>query len=352
MPSLREQLGCWAHERWRTELVLRNPAVAAQFGLTWLDLCNRNETISRADDGRARVCHWRDTSVLTVCRLFPAIGGRLLQHCLNQWPLAWHETPPFHAEPPDASIIMAFRGAERLPQLRACLASLRGQQGLTVEIILVEQSWEPLLDPSSLPGVRYFHARSATPDMAFNKSWALNVGARQALTDRLIFHDGDILAPADYARTACALLRRGYTGARLPRLVFYLDRETSMTVQSEMMLTETNLAVAEVRANCPAILVMDKSAYWRIGGHDETFYGWGGEDDEILQRAQTLKFYPGNFMPFVHLWHPAQVEKHNGRQEREAFTLKKLAIPVDERIAHLVAQALGDFAGPCEARPQ
>jgi predicted glycosyltransferase involved in capsule biosynthesis len=94
---------------------------------------------------------------------------------------------------------------------------------------------------------------------------------------------------------------------------------------------------------------MTRDAYWKIGGHYESFYGWGGEDDEILERAQTLRFYPGWFVPFVHLWHESQPEKHRGTGDREQFTARKLAIPISERIAILTSMNMGSFDGPaCE----
>ncbi|WP_167631286.1 glycosyltransferase family 2 protein [Mariprofundus ferrooxydans] len=341
--SLKQQLGCWAHERWRTELALNVQ------GFSWLDLHNRHESITVADDGRSRVCNWRDTSVLTVCRLFPETGARLLNHCLTQWPIAFSVDSEAVSAELDVSIIIAFRGTERLPQLQACLATLKAQQGVTCEIILVEQSRERLLDDESVPGVRHIHARSVSTDMPFNKSWAMNVGARHARADTLIFHDGDMLAPVGYAASICELVARGYQAARIPRLVFYPDRETSEAVQAKHSLAGIG-QLTEVRQNCRGIsLMIDRDAYWRIGGHDESFYGWGGEDDEILQRAQTLDFYPGGFMPFVHLWHPAQKEKHSGMIEREMFTARKLGLPVAERIAELRSQATGVMAGPCSS---
>jgi len=339
-PSLKQQLGCWLHERWRMELALNMP------GFSWLDLHNRHESITVADGGSSRVCNWRDTSMLTVCRLFPDTGARLLNHCCKQWPIAFSSENETASSKPDVSIIIAFRGTARLLQLQACLATLKAQQGVSSEIILVEQSWQQLLSEEIVPGVRHIHARSLSADMPFNKSWAMNVGARHARAETLIFHDGDMLAPIGYAASVCELAARGYQAARIPRLVFYPDRATSEAVQEHRSLTGIR-QITEVRQNCRGIsLVMDRDAYWSIGGHDESFYGWGGEDDEILQRAQTLNFYPGGFMPFVHLWHPAQTEKHSGMLEREAFSVEKMNMSVIERMAVLKGRPSGLSDGP------
>jgi len=339
-PSLKEKLGCWVNERWRTELVLRVP------NCSWLDLCNRGELIYTTDDGRARRCTWPDTSQMTVCRVFPSVGARLLNHCLAEWPIKFSEHAPAACEGPEVSIIIAFRGIERLAQLKTCLATLQSQQGVNSEIILVEQSRQQLLNADLLPGVRLIHARSTSLDMPFNKSWAMNVGARHARAGILIFHDGDILAPAEYVKSIVAIIQRGFHGARIPRLVFYPDRSTSEMIQAGDSIDGIQ-SINEVRQNCRGIsLAMEKEAYWSIGGHDESFYGWGGEDDEILQRAETLNFYPGGFMPFVHLWHPAQKEKHSGMGVRESFSSEKMNVPICERISKLKGVKAGMLSKP------
>ncbi|MFQ6540003.1 MULTISPECIES: glycosyltransferase family 2 protein [Aphanothece] len=338
--TLRQKLGCWLHERWRLELALRSPSEA------WLDLRNRHERLTATDSGRARVCKWRDTSPLTVCRFFPRTGARLLRCCLQRWPVTFAAPPGERGQAePQLSVIIAFRGKARLPQLRCCLASLWGQTGVRLEIIVVEQSWIPVLTPEDLPGVRLLHAPSTSPEMPFNKSWALNVGARQACSQSLVFHDADMVAPSSYGKATLDLFARGFSGALVPRFVFYLDRETSRQVQQTYALACVK-SIDDVRANCRGVtLVMTRDAYWEIGGHDESFYGWGGEDDEILERAQTLRFYPGAFVPFVHLWHESQPEKHSGLIERQQFTDRRFAIPVNERIAQLRALKAGAIDG-------
>ena len=274
----------------------------------------------------------------------------MMFHCLKDWPVHFSNHLE-KASNPDISIIIAFRGTGRLPQLQCCLASLRAQQDCMIEIILVEQSWERLLGEEDMAGVKYIHARSTSVDMPFNKSWAMNVGARHALAETLVFHDGDIVAPKAYASSVNALLSRGYEVARVPRLVFYPDRAQFETLQASHALERIS-SVSEVRENCRGIsLVMKKKSYWEIGGHDESFYGWGGEDDEILQRAETLNVFPGGFIPFIHLWHSAQLEKHSGMKEREAWSLKRMREPVPDRIRKLRLLDSGSIDSPACPNP-
>jgi hypothetical protein len=45
---------------------------------------------------------------------------------------------------------------------------------------------------------------------------------------------------------------------------------------------------------------------------DESFVGWGGEDNEFWERAQGLRVWPWTNLPLIHLWHDAQPGKHRG----------------------------------------
>ena len=36
-------------------------------------------------------------------------------------------------------------------------------------------------------------------------------------------------------------------------------------------------------------IALEREAYFEIGGYDECFVGWGGEDNEFFQRCQTTK---------------------------------------------------------------
>lgn len=352
MKILREKIGCWLHERWRTELVLRLPRLAEQLDYKWLDLCNRNERLLREPESQGRICDWQDTSGLTVCRVFPRVGARLLDHCLKQWPIEFTDTGQCRPGETNIqlSIILAVRGRNRLPLFNKCLSSLLAQKGCNYEIIVVEQSWENIIEEALPEGVRYLHARSVSAEMPFNKSWAMNVGAQHAKGQHLVFHDADMLAPRSYAKQVCDILDSGYDAVRLPRFVAYLDRETSERICGGDSLN-TISSLSEIVQNCRGVsLAISSDAYWRIGGHDEAFYGWGGEDDEMLSRVMTLRVYPGAFLPFIHLWHPNESGKVAGKDRGNTDLFKtKMSQPVEKRIEILRRLELGKLSSPSSA---
>ncbi len=340
---LRQQLGCWLNERWRTELVLRAPRLTKRLGLQWLDLCNRKERLATVPGG-GRECLWKGSSRLTVCRVFPRLGARLLQHLVQQWPIRFTVPPRAPNNRPQVSIIIAIRGLDRLPLLRRCLATLFAQEGCSWEILIVEQDWDRLIEPHLPSAVRYAHARSLTPESAFNRSWALNLGARLARGSTLVFHDGDMLAPTRFVETACSLLRNGFDAVRPVRLIACLDRMATEDICAGAGLDAVS-TLSEMLQNCAASLAVRSEAYWHIGGHDEEFCGWGGEDDEIFQRLATLSLCPGRYMPLVHLWHPPQLEKIRRKRSNPRFELKSRE-PIETRIGRLRGLNLGSPAAP------
>ena len=339
---LREQIGCWLHERWRLELATRLPRLADALRLGWMDSRNRNEHLSVDMLSGGRICSWEHSSSLTVARLFPEAASRLLSCSLAQWPIDISPRPRASrgvSSPPEISIIIGVRGTARLAQFSACLDSCLNQKGTAVEVIVVEQSWQAEF-PRSIPsGVRYEHQQATSPAMPYNRAWALNRGARLARGRVLILHDADMLLPVDCASAVARIVSGDTVGVRLPRLLYYLDEVSSLKVQNFRTLIPP-FTFERVIANNRTPIAMEREAYLSIGGHDEAFFGWGAEDDEFMQRARCLNFAEGAFMPIVHLWHPTAAA--NEARSRNADLLRQLeGTPAPERSKILADRAFG-----------
>ncbi len=341
MVSLKQKMGCWFNERWRTELLIRMPAMARMCGIRWQSLCNRNETISIDPSTNGAISHWSDSTPLTVARLYPEVGARLLRHCLREWPVDFDANEKLSPPPnPDITIVIGVRGTKRLPQFNACINSLRAQKDVECEIIVVEQSLVPEFKTLLPADVRYIHTPISPPELPFNRSWALNVGAVAARGELLVLHDADLVVPVCFAKRIVELLKQGLEAVRLPRFIFYLNEPSSIAVQTNSNFDQLK-AIDRVVANNPTPVAITKQAYLRIGGHDEAFYGWGGEDNEFRDRLKTLNFSEGAFLPIIHLWHP---EAPNRGGDRNAAQLKQiLKEPTSIRIDKLKNRAYGQM---------
>lgn len=316
----------------------------------WSAFHNRGERLLPNPSGPGYDCDWRWTSDLTLARVFPAAGGRLLRAALDEWPIEMNGSTSAEAnDTPEVSFVIGHRGEARLPLLLATISSLLSQEGCAVEVIVVEQARAPLL-PALLPrGVRWIHQNPEDPALPFSRSWAFNRGAREARGRVLVCHDNDVLAPSAYASEILRLAGCGYEAMRLQRFVFYLDQAATGRVATSGSAGQGSLGTSEpefVRQNCQGhTIAITRDAYFRIGGHDETFLDWGGEDNEFFDRCRLLRFHPWAYLPFVHLWHAPQPGK---LEPARALTRleRAISIPREERAARLVEGGLGLTTGP------
>jgi hypothetical protein len=331
--SFRERLGCWLHERPRTELALAFPALARRLGSEWLDLRNRRERLRVDGASGGRSCEWKDSSRLTVARVFPRVGPRLLRRALAQWPLA---LPPDYADlsgaSPEVSILLPVSGLGREAQFRLALAAARAQQGVLSEVIFVDLSPRPEFAERLPAGVRYHHEASVE-GIPFNKCRALNLGAQLARGQVLLLLDADMLVPARYA-AECARVLREVEAARPARFLFCLDAESTQRSTQDGRLDETP-GLESIIANTPMPLAVRADTYRDIGGHDESYAGWGGEDSEFLDRLRTRSLSEGGWMPVLHLWHAPAAGKQGERNR--AHHRERMSVPALERIERLRA---------------
>ncbi len=333
-------------DRPRCAWVLGLPRLARWLGRSWVDFHNRHERLQQAPDGPGVACVWKWSSDLTVGQVIPGIGQRLLAAALAEWPIELSERMlPQPPTGPLVSFIIGHRGLDRLPHLLATLQSILGQQDVRFECIVVEQAWDPIL-PGKLPdGVRHVHSRPPRADMPYSRAWAFNVGARAAQGEVLIFHDNDLLVPARYGREVVGIVERGYQVARLHRFVFYLP-----AADTEAFFASRRVASAWrpelCRQNCEGgTLACERQTYFDLGGHDETFVGWGSEDNEMFDRLRTVRLYDFAYLPLVHLYHGPQPGKSAVHANTPYFD-QQMQVPARERIAELRKRDFGSLSGP------
>jgi glycosyltransferase involved in cell wall biosynthesis len=299
----------------------------------WIHLRNRNETITT--DGRGVRCDWEFSSDLHLANVFPRFGASVMRQAFNQWPIVLRDRPAEAGEP-RVTFIIGHRGVERLPHLLMTLRSIAGQTDAAVECIVVEQSAGPEI-ASSLPDwVRYLHTPSADD---YNRAWTFNAGVDAARGEIVILHDNDTPAPAGYAAECLACAAEGWDFLELKRFLFYLGEDETRRV----------FETRDVRNAAPSSVVQNllggsiaarRNAYLAIGGFDQSFVGWGGEDNEFWERVEVGgKAYRFGYLPFLHLYHAPQKGKIEGIEAPGVKRYYELrSIPPRERIARLLGK--------------
>jgi len=215
------------------------------------------------------------------------------------------------------------------------------QEGVDVECIVVEQDDEPLIRDCLPPWIRYIHTPLRQAASAYCRSWALNVAARAARGQVLILHDSDMLIPSRYAAEAWQLHLQGYEVMQLKRFIFYLDEASSQRVLAgaEPRCAAVENVVENMEGG--ASLAVSAAAYEAIGGMDDDFVGWGGEDNEFWDRCRTLKVWEYGYLPFVHLWHVSLAERRRDINPALSLLERKLSVSAHSRIQTLRDRGTG-----------
>lgn len=312
----------------------------------WVRLANRVEHLEVNPHGPGVRCPWRWSSRLHACSVFPGWGSRLMQRCLSDWPICFADTPTYPGKPPQISFLFAHGGRDRLPLLRQVIRSLFAQANAAVECIVVDLTPGRAADELP-PETVYRQVSTDHLPQGWYKSWAYNIAARMARSDLLVFHDGDICLPQHYAAELISLFATGrYDAASIQRFLFYLTSEaTEQVLRSD---TFGNTPPQSVSQNWKGgTIAITRNAFLSIGGFDEGFVDWGGEDDEFFDRCGRLRHCCYGYLPFVHLWHQPQSMKRSPHNLNEHRVLPwRLGIPANERIRELCEREFGSLIGP------
>lgn len=336
---LRHKLGAIAYDLPRFVRAMMPGRAISSDAAAWVYYCNRDERLLVAPGRQGVACDWQWTSDLHIAKVFPSLGLRLMKRALTDWPITLQPEPEGQTAPPDISFIIGHRGQARLPHLLLTLQSLAAQSQVAYECIVVEQSAVPEIQSALPTWVRYVHTPLPQADMPYCRSWTFNVGAKLACGKLLVLHDNDMLVPNQYAAELLARYEEGYEVINLKRFVFYLAEAHTLRMFSTNTLLST-VAPEVIVQNLEAggSIAIARDAYFAIGGFDESFIGWGGEDNEFWERATTRHLWPYGYLPIVHLWHAAQPGKHDVQRQTAELLERLSAIPASERIASLVAQ--------------
>jgi len=242
------------------------------------------------------------------------------------------------------SVIIPIAGDSRKRHLRACLSFLRKQSFKDYEIILIEQV-NCLLGGKRLLGGPFYENVNVDKYLSikdpgtnhFNQPWMANVGANIAKGDQLLFYDVDLVAGSTYLE-AVSKFKDPYFIAW--NRMFCLSQACSEEVHKSKKISRKCISSAEV---CKAgvldyagfsVCVRRGFFFNKLGGYNENYLGWGGNDNDIAWRALKLL---GNVRVLPHhlhhLWHPKGYSKHMLWERRDVWlTTYKYPLKVNNRL--------------------
>ena len=314
----------------------------------WRATRNRAECLEAAPDRSGYRCDWQWTSDLHAPKVIPALGRWLMKRALADHPIRRADslvsTPD---RSPQVTFLIGHRGMARLPHLLATLQSIAAQLGAAVECIVIEQDTVSQLGTHLPPWVRLVHTPPPAAEMPYCRAWTFNVGAQHARADVLVLHDNDMLVPVDYAASILDRVQQGYDVVNLKRFIFYLTQKHTQAVferQADLLDAAPEVIVQNLEGG--GSIAITRAGYAQIGGLDESFIGWGGEDNEFWERAQTLRVWPWANLPLVHLWHAAQPGKQDAGYHTARHYQALTQLAPQQRIARLTSTPNGQMRGP------
>ncbi|HEX6527947.1 MAG TPA: galactosyltransferase-related protein [Streptosporangiaceae bacterium] len=223
------------------------------------------------------------------------------------------------SSPGEAEVLIVIpfqdRGAEqhRLRNLLACLLALRDQSSpreryqVTVVETDGEARWSDVIRP------RADHYLFAAKPGPFNKSWTVNVGVTHTpgRPEVICILDADVLVDRQFVERNAARFRRPGTGGHLTyRNMLSLDEPaTSHAIRERVSQRKPQPDPDHFRGfmlrRPPGCCVWVRSAaFERIGGMDERYEGWGGEDYDFLHRLDLDTPLDNHDDWLLHMHHP------------------------------------------------
>jgi hypothetical protein len=176
---------------------------------------------------------------------------------------------------------------------------------------------------AQLPGAEVIMGDDPEADQPFSKSVAVNNAAAKAKGDVFVIADADGYVSADSVMHCVEEIRtarkRGQKLWFVPyRLFFRMTEEASRLLLAsdpkkptafseplaqEHVLGDTDPAVGHWYG--AMLQIMPREAFEKVGGWDERFRGWGGEDHAAMRAMDTL-YGPHKTLPgqVLHVWHP------------------------------------------------
>jgi predicted glycosyltransferase involved in capsule biosynthesis len=302
--------------------------------LGYLRIRNRLEKLGLGPRSDSYVCLWPYTSRLKAVEVWPFVGKLLLMRVIRDNIFSYQEKIDSQNSI-DISVIIGHRGEERLDLLISTLHSLGAQKQVGLECIVIEQDSKPTIT-RHLPSWVNYVFQEVREGCEYNRASAFNLGAKLAKGNILLLHDNDMVIAVDYCKEIVGLVREGYEALNIKRYVFYLNQQDSQRVirSTKELKNSTPIYIVQ-NLEAGGSMAITKEAYFKIGGMDEDFIGWGGEDNEFWQRCSTLKRWIWGFSPVIHLWHKSQPLK-DCKENRNITRARMLEdISIDTRIRRL-----------------
>lgn len=216
------------------------------------------------------------------------------------------------------SYIIGYRHRpDRLAQLRRVLDWLNAFS--SVQIILVEQDKHSKISHLNLKAQHVF----VKSNMPYNRSWSFNVGLKYVNSDIVVCGDSDlIMRPEDLIEGLKAVSQFDVVNP-YHSVIDLTPQESQIPLEQIMTIDRPGRGELDHQKTniCGGICIFRKDALYKIGGWNENFIGWGGEDDYQAIKVENFLTWTTINHRCYHLYH----HRENLDQNQYQRTLNLLA---------------------------
>lgn len=182
-----------------------------------------------------------------------------------------------------------------------------------------------------LPEARQIVADSG--HQIFNRAATRNEGVRQAGNGVVVLADTDILPDRDGLLSAIEAARQG--GFHIGFTLYRALRQVSTQAYYARRTDPARLPHSHTADDCTAgLIVIRTDEWWRAGGMDERFSGWGWEDSAFACAVRTIlgpiQRHAGTAN---HLWHPTECKPRSECYQMNKRLYERYAAAEGDRMA-------------------
>ncbi len=188
---------------------------------------------------------------------------------------------------------------DRLSNLKRVLEWINGFSG--AEVLLVEQDTHSKIKNLNLKAKHIF----IKSNMPYNRSWAFNVALRYSTSPILVFGDSDLLMNPDEFIEGLKNVQNFDMVSPYYSVVDLTPQESGLEFGQIMQINRPGRGENDnQKINISGgIAMFKKEAITKIGGWNEDFIGWGGEDDFQTMKVKHFLTWTELKYKCYHLYH-------------------------------------------------
>lgn len=188
---------------------------------------------------------------------------------------------------------------ERLQNLRRVLDWINGFGG--VEVLLIEQDTHSKIKHLNLKAKHIF----TKSNMPYNRSWAFNVAMKWANSNIIVFGDSDLIMEPNQFIAGLNELNNYEMVSPYHSVVDLTQQESNLPLEQLISINrpgrgETDNQKINISGG---IAMFRRDAIQRIGGWNEDFWSWGGEDDFQTMKVKNFLSWTELKARCFHLYH-------------------------------------------------